>query len=321
MDNLNKDNNVHDLNSKKLYGKELYRELKKHSFFKKIFLKMKLKKDQKESLKEYQVEFEKHLNTEKRDFNENNSFEVRDLDLWYLNGKKHALKKINIDIKKNKVTALIGPSGCGKSTFLRCLNRMNDLIEGITIEGDIYFNKRHINSPKFDPSDLKIQVGLVFQKPTPFSMSIYDNIAFAPKLHGIKEKKQLDKIIEESLKNAALWDDVKDELDKSGLELSGGQQQRLCLARTLALSPQVILMDEPTSALDPIATGKIEELILKLKENYTIIIVTHSMAQAQRISDETVFFYKGEIIESGSTKEIFTKPKEKLTRDYISGKI
>ncbi|MDE5599705.1 MAG: phosphate ABC transporter ATP-binding protein PstB [Ureaplasma sp.] len=312
---------LHSFENQVLYGKELYRKINSLSFWKKIFYKAKLSKEQKISLKEYKNNLKIAINTEKEDFNENNIFEVSDFNLWYLNGQKQSLFDININLKKNKVTAFIGPSGCGKSTFLRSLNRMNDLTDGVILEGSIYFNKWNIYSKKLDPLELRTKVGLVFQKPTPFSMSIYDNIAFALRQHGVHEKHILDQIVEESLRNSALWDEVKDDLDKSGLDLSGGQQQRLCLARTLALSPDVILMDEPTSALDPIATSKVEELILKLKQKYTIILVTHSMTQAQRVSDETVFFYKGKIIEHGSTRKIFTNPSEKLTKDYISGKL
>ncbi len=300
---------------------ELLVLLKQSPWYKKIFIKSKLSKQKKIDLKELINQEKNKINTLKEDFDFDNVFEVTNLNLWYLNGKKQALFDLNLNLKKNKVTAFIGPSGCGKSTFLRCLNRINDTIDGVVVDGDIYFDGMHLNSKQLDPLELRTRVGLVFQKPTPFSMSIYDNIAFAPRNYGIKDKEVLDKIVEESLKNAALWDDVKDDLDKSGLDLSGGQQQRLCLARTLALNPEVILMDEPTSALDPIATSRIEELILKLKEKYTIIIVTHSMSQAQRVSDETVFFYKGKIIEHNRTREFFTYPKEKLTQDYLFGKL
>ncbi|RXY97151.1 phosphate ABC transporter ATP-binding protein [Malacoplasma penetrans] len=248
-------------------------------------------------------------------------FEIRDLNFYYENGKKQALYDVNLDIKKNKVTSFIGPSGCGKSTFLRLLNRMNELLPNTTFDGDIYFEKQNIYSKKFSVLDLRIKVGMVFQKATPFPMSIYDNVAFALKNQGIKNKKILDETIEKSLRSAALWDEVKDNLNDIATDLSGGQQQRLCIARAIACKPSVLLMDEPTSALDPIATSKIEELIMELKEKYTIIIVTHSMAQAQRISDETVFFCQGKIIENGPTKNIFLKPKEKKTRDYINGRI
>ena len=242
---------------------------------------------------------------------------VSNLDLYY--GEKQALKKINMDIKANKVTALIGPSGCGKSTFLRTLNRMNDLIDNVKIEGtvevdgeDIYKNSDVIN--------LRTKIGMVFQKPNLFPMSIYDNVAYGPRIHGIKDKKILNKIVEESLKSAAIWEEVKDRLKSSALGLSGGQQQRVCIARTIAMKPDVILMDEPTSALDPISTAKIEDLIFELKKDYTIIIVTHNMQQAARISDETGFFLNGELIEYNNTKDIFTVPVDKRTEDYITGR-
>ena len=242
---------------------------------------------------------------------------VSNLDLYY--GEKQALKKINMDIKANKVTALIGPSGCGKSTFLRTLNRMNDLIDNVKIEGtvevdgeDIYKNSDIIN--------LRTKIGMVFQKPNLFPMSIYDNVAYGPRIHGIKDKKILNKIVEESLKSAAIWEEVKDRLKSSALGLSGGQQQRVCIARTIAMKPDVILMDEPTSALDPISTAKIEDLIFELKKDYTIIIVTHNMQQAARISDDTGFFLNGELIEYNNTKDIFTVPVDKRTEDYITGR-
>ena len=242
---------------------------------------------------------------------------VSNLDLYY--GEKQALKKINMDIKANKVTAFIGPSGCGKSTFLRTLNRMNDLIDNVKIEGtvevdgeDIYKNSDVIN--------LRTKIGIVFQKPNLFPMSIYDNVAYGPRIHGIKDKKILNKIVEESLKSAAIWEEVKDRLKSSALGLSGGQQQRVCIARTIAMKPDVILMDEPTSALDPISTAKIEDLIFELKKDYTIIIVTHNMQQAARISDDTGFFLNGELIEYNNTKDIFTVPVDKRTEDYITGR-
>ena len=242
---------------------------------------------------------------------------VSNLDLYY--GEKQALKKINMDIKANKVTALIGPSGCGKSTFLRTLNRMNDLIDNVKIEGtvevdgeDIYKNSDVIN--------LRTKIGMVFQKPNLFPMSIYDNVAYGPRIHGIKDKKILNKVVEESLKSAAIWEEVKDRLKSSALGLSGGQQQRVCIARTIAMKPDVILMDEPTSALDPISTAKIEDLIFELKKEYTIIIVTHNMQQAARISDDTGFFLNGELIEYNNTKDIFTVPVDKRTEDYITGR-
>lgn len=257
----------------------------------------------------------------KENFNKNNIFEISNFSLWYKNGYKQALFNINTNIKLKKITAFIGPSGCGKSTFLRSLNRMNDLIEGAIYEGDIFFDKINIKSKKIPPTILRSRVGMVFQKPTPFPISIYDNVAYGPKSNGVHDKKTLDKIVEDSLKNAALWEDVKDILNDLGTSLSGGQQQRLCIARAIAMEPEVLLMDEPTSALDPIATIKIEELILELKKKYTIIIVTHSMAQAQRISDETFFFYQGQIIETGTTKKIFLRPSKKETKDYINGRI
>lgn len=242
---------------------------------------------------------------------------VRDLNLYY--GENQALKNINIDLEENKVTAFIGPSGCGKSTFLRTLNRMNDLIDNVKIDGEILVDGEDIYKSK-DVIALRTKVGMVFQKPNPFPMSIYDNIAYGPRLHGVKDKRTLDSIVEKSLRGAALWDEVKDRLKKSALGLSGGQQQRLCIARTIAVSPEVILMDEPTSALDPISTNKMEELMEELKKKYTVIIVTHNMQQAGRIADRTAFFLNGEIIEYGNTDDIFYKPKDKRTEDYITGR-
>lgn len=242
---------------------------------------------------------------------------VKDLDLFY--GDKQALKKINMDIKENKVTALIGPSGCGKSTFIRTLNRMNDLIEDVTIKGNISVDGEDIYTSD-DVINLRTKVGMVFQKPNPFPMSIYDNVAYGPRTHGLRDKKQLDKIVEESLKGAAIWDEVKDRLKSSALGLSGGQQQRICIARAIAMRPEVILMDEPTSALDPISTLKVEELIEDLKKDHTIVIVTHNMQQAARISDETAFFLNGEVIEFSDTKTMFTTPVDKRTEDYITGR-
>ncbi|WP_160680077.1 phosphate ABC transporter ATP-binding protein PstB [Clostridium sp. C8-1-8] len=239
------------------------------------------------------------------------------LNLYY--GSTHALKDISLDIDQNSVTALIGPSGCGKSTFLRTLNRMNDLIDSVRIEGEVLFEGKNIYSD-YDEIDLRKRVGMVFQKPNPFPMSIYDNIAYGPRIHGIKNKAKLDEIIEKSLKGAALWDEVKDRLKKSALGLSGGQQQRLCIARTLAVEPEVLLMDEPTSALDPISTNKIEELMDTLKKTYTVIIVTHNMQQAGRIADNTAFFLTGEVVEYGKTDDIFYKPRDKRTEDYITGR-
>ena len=246
-----------------------------------------------------------------------NKLTVRDLDLFY--EEKQALKKINIDIKTNKVTALIRPSVCGKSTFLRTLNRMNDLIDNVKIEGVVEIDGEDIYKDN-DVIKLRTKVGMVFQKPNLFPMSIYDNVAYGPRVHGIKDKKILDKIVEESLKGAAIWDEVKDRLKSPALGLSGGQQQRVCIARAIAMKPEVILMDEPTSALDPISTAKIEDLIFKLKKDYTIVIVTHNMQQAARISDETGFFLNGELIEYNNTKDIFTIPSDKRTEDYITGR-
>lgn len=247
----------------------------------------------------------------------NTKIKVRNLNLYY--GENQALKNINIDLEANKVTAFIGPSGCGKSTFLRTLNRMNDLIESVKIEGEILVDGEDIYKSK-DVIGLRTKVGMVFQKPNPFPMSIYDNIAYGPRLHGIKDKKTLDEIVEKSLRGAALWDEVHDRLKKSALGLSGGQQQRLCIARTIAVSPDVILMDEPTSALDPISTNKMEDLMEELKKKYTVIIVTHNMQQAGRIADKTAFFLNGEIIEYGDTEDIFYKPRDKRTEDYITGR-
>ena len=245
-------------------------------------------------------------------------FKFKDLDLYY--GEKQALKKVTMDINKNRVTAFIGPSGCGKSTFLRCLNRMNDLIEGCRIEGSITINDTDINSGKMNVVDLRTRVGMVFQKPNPFPMSIFDNVAYGPRCQGIKDKQLLTQIVETSLKQAALWDEVSDRLNDSAMGLSGGQQQRLCIARAIAMEPEVILMDEPTSALDPIATAKIEDLIEELKHDYTIIIVTHSMLQAARVSDYTAFFLLGEVIEFQETSKLFKQPLDKRTEDYITGR-
>ncbi|WP_303868548.1 phosphate ABC transporter ATP-binding protein PstB [Acetobacterium wieringae] len=247
----------------------------------------------------------------------NIKFNTKNLDLFY--GDFQALKSINMEIREKEVTAFIGPSGCGKSTFLRCLNRMNDLIDSVKINGEILFDGKDINGP-IDVINLRTRVGMVFQKPNPFPMSIYENIAYGPKCQGMKDKNQLDALVKESLTKAALWDEVKDRLNKSALGLSGGQQQRLCIARTIAMNPEVILMDEPTSALDPIATAKIEDLMSSLKKDYTIIIVTHSMQQAGRISDKTAFFLMGEVIEFNETPIIFTNPHDKRTEDYITGR-
>lgn len=243
---------------------------------------------------------------------------VKDLDLYY--GDFKALKNINIEINPNEITAFIGPSGCGKSTLLRCLNRMNDLVEGCRIEGNVLLDGTDIYGKNVDVNLLRKKVGMVFQKPNPFPMSIYDNIAYGPRTHGIKNKAQLDEIIETSLKNAAIWDECKDRLKSSALGMSGGQQQRLCIARALACQPEVILMDEPTSALDPISTSKIEELVLELKKKYTVVIVTHNMQQAVRISDKTAFFLLGDLVEYGQTDQIFSVPKDKRTENYITGR-
>lgn len=243
---------------------------------------------------------------------------VKKLDLYY--GDHKALKGINMDIERNSITAFIGPSGCGKSTFLRTLNRMNDLIPNVKIEGEVIYNDKNIYDKNVDIYNLRKEVGMVFQKPNPFPMSIYDNVAYGPRTHGIHNKKELDKIVEESLKKAAIFGEVKDNLNKSALSLSGGQQQRLCIARALAVKPKVLLMDEPTSALDPISTGKIEELALELKKDYTIVIVTHNMQQALRISDKTAFFLLGDLIEYDDTQKIFSMPKNKKTEDYITGR-
>ncbi len=301
---------------------EIYSYLAKQPTSRKMLSYAKLNSENKRAYKDFRKLKLLNENKNKEDFNKENLFEVRNFNFWYKGGTKQALYDINLDIKKGHVTSLIGPSGCGKSTFLKNLNRMNDLVDDVIINGDIWLNGRNIRSKSFKEIELRTMVGMVFQKPTPFEMSIYDNVAFGPRAHGIRSKKVLDKIVEESLKGAALWDEVKHELHTgSGNGLSGGQQQRLCIARAIALKPKVLLMDEPTSALDPIATAKIEDLIITLSKYMTIIIVTHSMAQAQRISDDTVFFYQGRIIESGTTKKIFTKPKNKQTKDYVNGKI
>lgn len=243
--------------------------------------------------------------------------QTKDLNLYY--GEHHALKNINIEIPKREITALIGPSGCGKSTFLKTLNRMNDLVEGCRIEGKITLDGNDIYK-NTDVNILRKKIGMVFQKPNPFPMSIYDNIAYGPRIHGIKSKIRLDEIVERSLKQAAIWDECKDRLKKSALSMSGGQQQRLCIARALAVEPEILLMDEPTSALDPISTSKIEDLICELKEKYTIIIVTHNMQQAARIADKTAFFLNGEIVEFDDTEKMFSSPRDKRTEDYITGR-
>lgn len=242
----------------------------------------------------------------------------KDLHLYY--GKKEALKGIDMEIEKGEITAMIGPSGCGKSTYLRSLNRMNDLIPGVTITGSVMYKGKDIYSPKTDMVNLRKEIGMVFQQPNPFPFSIYENVIYGLKLKGEKDKSKLDQVVEESLKAASVWNDVKDKLHESALSLSGGQQQRVCIARVLAVNPEVILMDEPTSALDPVSTGKIENMLLELKENYTIIIVTHNMSQASRISDRTAFFLQGELIEFDKTKKIFLDPAKQETEDYISGK-
>lgn len=243
---------------------------------------------------------------------------TRNLDLYY--GANHALKNINLDIKANAVTAFIGPSGCGKSTYLKTLNRMNDLVDCCKITGQVLLDGEDIYGPKVDTTLLRKKVGMVFQQPNPFPMSIYDNIAYGPRIHGIKNKAKLDQIVEESLRGAAIFDEVKDRLKKSALGLSGGQQQRLCIARALAVQPDVLLMDEPTSALDPISTLKVEELMIELRKKYTVVVVTHNMQQATRVSDETVFFLLGEVIEAAPTEQLFNMPKNKKTEDYISGR-
>ena len=246
------------------------------------------------------------------------AFTVKDMELYY--GSFHALKNVNLNIASGEITAFIGPSGCGKSTFLKSLNRMNDLVEGCRITGDIRLTGEDIYDKNMDVSVLRRRVGMVFQKPNPFPMSVYDNIAYGPRTHGIKKKAELDEIVEKSLRDAAIWDELKDRLKKSALGLSGGQQQRLCIARALAVKPEVILMDEPTSALDPISTSKIEDLVMDIKKEYTIVMVTHNMQQAVRVSDTTVFFLLGEIIESGATGQMFSVPKDKRTEDYITGR-
>jgi phosphate transport system ATP-binding protein len=247
-----------------------------------------------------------------------NIITVKDMCLWY--GEHQALTNINVDIKEKNITAFIGPSGCGKSTFLKTLNRMNDLIQGVRITGDIRYKGMDIFSKNVDVNSLRKEVGMVFQKPNPFPMSIYDNVAYGPRTHGITNKTDLDEIVENALKDAAIWGEVKDRLKKNALGMSGGQQQRLCIARALAVQPKVLLMDEPTSALDPISTSRIEELTLELKEKYTIVMVTHNMQQAVRVSDYTAFFLLGELVEYGSTDDIFSTPKDKRTEDYITGR-
>ena len=247
-----------------------------------------------------------------------NIITVKDMNLWY--GDHQALKNINIEIPEKSITALIGPSGCGKSTFLKTLNRMNDLVPNVKITGDIRYNGADIFGKDVDVNSLRKEIGMVFQKPNPFPMSIYDNVAYGPRTHGITNKAQLDEIVESALRDAAIWDEVKDRLKKNALGMSGGQQQRLCIARALAVQPKILLMDEPTSALDPISTSRIEELVMELKEKYTIVMVTHNMQQAVRVSDYTAFFLLGELVEFGKTDDIFSQPKDKRTEDYITGR-
>ncbi|XQP56012.1 MAG: phosphate ABC transporter ATP-binding protein PstB [Mycoplasmoidaceae bacterium] len=280
--------------------------------------------------KQKQTRLHKKLVAEKRnvellkvkpDFNKNkNAFEVRNWNLWY--GDIHSLIDVNVNVEKNKVTSLIGPNGAGKTVFLRCLNRMNnEMFNDVKTTGNIYFyDGTNLYSPEIPQVELTTRVGTIQQKPTPFPMSIYDNVAYGPRLHGITDKNVLDKIVHDSLDDAALWSEVKDHLSDFATSLSGGQQQRLCIARAIALKPEVLLMDQPTAALDPIAATKIENLILSLKKRYTIVLVTHSMSQAQRVSDNTFFFYKGRIIEAGPTRQVFSDPKQKLTKDYILGR-
>lgn len=244
--------------------------------------------------------------------------QVKDLNLWY--GAHHALHGVNIDIPEHEITALIGPSGCGKSTFLKTLNRMNDLVPGIRIEGEVNYAGQNIYAPNVDTTWLRKQIGMVFQKPNPFPMSIYDNIAYGPRVHGVRNKRQLDEVVEKSLRGAALWDEVKDRLKSSALGMSGGQQQRLCIARALAVEPDILLMDEPTSALDPISTLKVEDLMQELKKSYTVVIVTHNMQQAGRIADKTAFFLMGELVEFDDTVTMFNTPRDKRTEDYITGR-
>ena len=248
----------------------------------------------------------------------NNIITVKDMCLWY--GSQQALKNVNIEIPEKSITALIGPSGCGKSTFLKTLNRMNDLIPGVKITGEIKYEGTDIFGANVDVNNLRKEVGMVFQQPNPFPMSIYDNIAYGPRTHGIKNKAQLDEIVEKSLRGAAIWDEVKDRLKKNALGMSGGQQQRLCIARALAVEPKVLLMDEPTSALDPISTSRIEDLTMELKKDYTIVIVTHNMQQAVRISDRTAFFLLGDLVEYDDTERLFSQPRDKRTEDYITGR-
>lgn len=289
--------------------------------FSKLVALAKLSKEDKKRLKQDKADRAKELLNVKTDFNQKqNSFEIRNWNIWY--GSIHSLKNINVDIEKNKVTCLIGPNGAGKTVFLRCLNRMNNVMfNNVRTSGHIYFNNgTNLYSPEIPQVELTTRVGTIQQKPTPFPMSIYDNVAYGPRNHGITDKKVLDKIVHDALDDAALWQEVKDKLSDYGTSLSGGQQQRLCIARAIALKPEVLLMDQPTAALDPIATTKIENLILSLKRKYTIVLVTHSLSQAQRVSDNTFFFYKGEILEAGPTRKIFTNPQNQKTKDYILGR-
>jgi phosphate transport system ATP-binding protein len=249
---------------------------------------------------------------------ETTALEVHDLNAWY--GHTQALRNMSLSMMERRITAVIGPSGCGKSTFIRCLNRINDLMPGFRVAGRVLFKGQDLYAPGVDPIEIRLRIGMVFQKPNPFPKPIYDNVAYGPRLCGIKERARLDALVEESLKKAALWDEVKDKLHHSALALSGGQQQRLCIARALAVEPEVLLLDEPCSALDPIATGRIEELLLDLKKNYTMVIVTHNMQQAARVSDTTAFFMLGQLVEFGSTPQIFTNPRDKVTEDYITGR-
>jgi len=249
---------------------------------------------------------------------ETTALEVHDLNAWY--GSTQALRNMSLSMMERRITAVIGPSGCGKSTFIRCLNRINDLMPGFRVAGRVLFKGHDLYAPGVDPIEIRLRIGMVFQKPNPFPKPIYDNVAYGPRLCGIKERARLDALVEESLKRAALWDEVKDKLHHSALALSGGQQQRLCIARALAVEPEVLLLDEPCSALDPIATGRIEELLLDLKKNYTMVIVTHNMQQAARVSDTTAFFMLGQLVEFGPTSQIFTNPRDKVTEDYITGR-
>jgi phosphate transport system ATP-binding protein len=264
------------------------------------------------------MEHNKKNNNNNKKNNAVNVIETRNLNLWY--GEKHAIIDVNAKFQKNNVTALIGPSGCGKSTLIRCFNRMNDIVDGCRTEGGILFNGKDINLQSTDVVEIRKKIGMVFQKPNPFPKSVYENIAYGPKIHGERNRKNLDEIVEKSLKDAALWGEVKDRLHESAMGLSGGQQQRLCIARAIAIEPEVILMDEPCSALDPISTSKVEDLINELKKEYTVIIVTHNMQQAARVSDYTGFMYLGKLIEFGETTQIFEKPQDKLTENYITGR-